>query len=427
MVLRTLGHYRIDEQLGAGGMGVVYRAYDTRLHRTVAIKELQNSPAELAAARLLGEARAAATLNHPNICAVHEVGEIDEHAFIVMEYVEGKTLSQVISDRGLPFETVLDYGTQIADAVGFAHANGIVHRDLKSSNIVITPDGRAKVLDFGLSQRVATGKPDDLTQSVPFSLHPVADAAGTLAYMSPEALRGLPADPRSDVWSLGIVSDEMLTGHRPYDGRTPPELAATVLSDAPITVPSSLAAPLAAVIKRCLAKQPGRRYRQAGEVRAALEAVQPDGGSKELHTLSPSRGKRHTLIVTLAAAIFLATSLLGIRPLRDVAGRLISEPAIAFAERDWLLVTDFSNQTGDSVFDRSLDTALSAALTQSRYVNLVPPNRIRESLRRMDRASLTRTDAATGREIALREGFRLVTRPDNHFNRRSVFARRVVD
>ena len=212
-----LGHYRIDAQLGAGAMGVVYRAYDTRLHRTVAIKQLQNVSAEVSGPQLLEEARAAATLNHPNICTIYEVGEIDGHAFIVMEYVDGKTLSDLIPEHGLPLETVLEYGSQIADAVAFAHAGGIVHRDLKSSNIVITREGRPKVLDFGLALRVPTKSINELVGVAGDVGADQLDVAGTPQYMSPEALRGESSNPRSDVWSLGIVLYEMATGHRPYD------------------------------------------------------------------------------------------------------------------------------------------------------------------------------------------------------------------
>ena len=235
---------------------------------------------------------------------------------------------------------------------------------------------------------------------------------GTPPYMSPEALRGDRSNPRSDVWSLGIVLYEMATGHRPYDEPTPLELAARVLSDAPIEVPPSIAPQLAAVIKRCLVKQPERRYRQAGEVRAALEAVQP--GVSHVEPAPPAQGfslrRPKAAVIAVAAGVVLILTL-GIEPLRNAVGRVVSEPAIAFAERDWLLVSDFANHTSDPVFDRSLNTALAAGLTQSRYVNVVPSSRIREGLRRMERADLTRADEATAREIALREGFRLVLAP----------------
>jgi tetratricopeptide (TPR) repeat protein/predicted Ser/Thr protein kinase len=412
MIGGLLGHYRIDAELGSGAMGVVYRAYDSRLHRTVAIKQLQGGTPEVTGPQLLEEARAAATLNHPNICTIHEVGEVDGHAFIVMEYIDGTTLSRLIPKHGLPLETVLEYGSQIADAVAFAHAGGILHRDLKCSNIVITKEGRPKVLDFGLALRMPAKSTDEDQKSIPTMTATKLGIEGTPPYMSPEALRGDRSNPSNDVWSLGIVLYEMATGHRPYDEPTPLQLAVRVLSDAPVEVPSSIAPQLAAVIKRCLAKQPERRYRQAGEVRAALEAVQP--GVSRIAPAPAAQGfslrRPKAAVIAVAAGVVLMLTL-AIEPLRNAVGRVVSEPAIAFAERDWLLVSDFANHTGDPVFDRSLNTALSAGLTQSRYVNVVPSSRIREGLRRMERADLTRADEATAREIALREGFRLVLAP----------------
>jgi len=412
MIGEFLGHYRIDAELGSGAMGVVYRAYDSRLHRTVAIKQLQRGTPEVAGPQLLEEARAAATLNHPNICTIHEVGEVGGHAFIVMEYIDGSTLTSLIPKHGFPLEIVLEYGRQIADAVAFAHAGGIVHRDLKCSNIVITKEGRPKVLDFGLALRVPVASTGEDQQSIATMTATRLGVEGTPSYMSPEALRGDRSNPRSDVWSLGIVLYEMATGHRPYDGPTPFQLAARVLSDAPVEVPPSMAPQLAVVIKRCLAKQPERRYQQAGEVRAALEAVQPSANHLAPAPAGPGLSLRRpkAAVIAIAAAVVLMLTL-GIEPLRNAVGRAVSEPAIAFAERDWLLVSDFANHTGDPIFDRSLNTALSAGLTQSRYVNVVPSSRIREGLRRMEKADLTRADEATAREIALREGFRLVLAP----------------
>ena len=237
------------------------------------------------------------------------------------------------------------------------------------------------------------------------------DVAGTPQYMAPEALRGETSNPRSDVWSLGIILYEMATGHRPYDERTPLQLAARVFSDSPVDVPHTVSPPLAAVIKRCLAKQPERRYRQAGEVRAALEATHPMIGAMDPVPVVRSQSLRRPTAAVLGIVVGIVLVALGIEPLRNLVGRAVAEPAIAFAERDWLLVSDFANETGDPVFDRSLNTALSAALTQSRYVNVVPSSRIRESLRRMEKANLAPTDEATAREIALREGFRLVLAP----------------
>lgn len=203
MIGRTLGHYRIEERIGAGGMGEVWRARDTRLDRDVALKLLLGGPAADAAARtrVLNEARAASALNHPNICTVHDVGEAGGELFIAFELVDGRALNQMIPSEGLPAETVVRYGIQIADALAHAHARGIIHRDLKSANIMVTPEGRAKVLDFGLAQHASA---EDLTAATRSrqTAEQGGGIAGTLAYMAPEQLRGQPADARSDIWSL---------------------------------------------------------------------------------------------------------------------------------------------------------------------------------------------------------------------------------
>jgi serine/threonine protein kinase len=275
MVGELLGRYRIEAQVGAGAMGVVYRAYDPLLDRKVAIKFLQEPPGEASRARLLSEARAASALSHPNICTVYEVAEADDRAFIVMEYLDGRPLSQMLLASGLPPRAAVEYALQIADALGHAHERGLVHRDLKSGNIVITVDDRVKVLDFGLAHRV-TASPEDATQPIG-SGAPGDRVAGTVAYMAPELLRGEPADTRSDVWAFGVVFYEMLVGSRPFSGKTPFDLAAGVLADVPLQVPPEIPAGLAAVIHRCLARHPARRYRQGGEIRAALEAYQSGG------------------------------------------------------------------------------------------------------------------------------------------------------
>jgi serine/threonine protein kinase/Flp pilus assembly protein TadD len=275
MIGRILGHYRIDALLGAGGMGVVYRAHDLQLQRTVAVKvlsqTLQKDPE--AKLRLLEEARAASALNHPGICTIHEAGESDAQAYIVMEYVEGRPLSALIPADGLPVETVLHYGGQIADALAHAHEHGVVHRDLKASNVIITPEGRTKVLDFGLAKRLREVEAAEVTRSVG-TLNEAGTIVGTLAYMAPEVLRGSPADARSDIWALGVVLHEAAAGSRPFHGQTSYDLTSAILRESPAD-PSRVPAPLHGVIHRCLAKEPGERYQRVGEVRAALEAILP--------------------------------------------------------------------------------------------------------------------------------------------------------
>jgi len=275
MIGQTLGHYRIVEKIGAGGMGVVYRAHDEQLDRDVALKILPADSLndETARARLLREARAAAALNHPHICTVHEVAEAEGQTYIAMEFVEGQPLSSRLVEGALPTEQVLRYGLQLADALGHAHERGVLHRDLKSANVVITTEGRAKVLDFGLAKRVSGNELDDATRSQ-VSLTVPGALVGTLAYMSPEQLRGQPADVRSDIWALGVVLYEMAAGAGPFKGQTGFELSSAILNQAPRRLPSPVPTELRAVIERCLEKEPGRRYQQAGEVRAALEAIQ---------------------------------------------------------------------------------------------------------------------------------------------------------
>src|SRR5262245_3902392 len=217
MIGSSVGHYRIEAQLGSGGMGCVYRAYDTTLRRRVAIKFLSGVPDDGGRARVLKEARAASALNHPNICTIHEVAEADGEPCIVMEYVQGTQLESLIVPGGLPAETFFRYSLQIADALMHAHDRGIVHRDLKSANVIVSPEGRVKVLDFGLAHRLPEFDGENVTQSVSL-LPPPGTVAGTLAYIAPEVLTSGKADGRSDVWSLGVLFYEMASGRLPFKG-----------------------------------------------------------------------------------------------------------------------------------------------------------------------------------------------------------------
>ena len=289
MIGETLGHYRIDSRLGAGGMGVVYRAHDERLHRTVALKvvgaEGRDSTAD-ERTRLLEEARAASHLTHPHICTVYEVGETDGRVFIAMEFVEGRPLSEFVPADGLPAETVVRYGEQIASALAHAHERGVIHRDLKTANIVVGPDRGAKVLDFGLARRTTVAGTDDATQAV--AMIDPGVLVGTLAYIAPEVLLGHGADARSDVWALGVVLYEAATGHLPFQGRTQYDLTAEILRSAARPFPAQVPPMLRAIILRCLAKEPSHRYQRAGEVRAALEAIHSDHIAA--HSVGPTSG-----------------------------------------------------------------------------------------------------------------------------------------
>jgi serine/threonine protein kinase len=202
-----LGPYEVVARIGAGGMGEVWRARDTRLERDVALKVLPAEAVadEVARARLLREARLASKLNHPHICTIHEVGEADGQVYIAMELVEGQTLAERLSEHSLSAEEVLRFGQQLADALSHAHEHGVVHRDFKSANVIITPEGRAKVLDFGLAKRLVGAEASEATTLSRATLTEAGAIAGTPAYMAPEQLRGLAADTRSDIWALGVV------------------------------------------------------------------------------------------------------------------------------------------------------------------------------------------------------------------------------
>jgi serine/threonine protein kinase/Tfp pilus assembly protein PilF len=270
--LLQIGRYRVAARLGTGGMGVVYRAHDEKLQRDVAIKLLHRQPDDAGRARILHEARASSALNHPGICTVYEVEDQGEQSFIVMELVEGRPLSDLIPQDGLPFESVRGYGIQVADALAHAHARGVVHRDIKPSNLLVTTQGRLKILDFGLGAHVGPQFGDRTTQSRDSAS--AATLAGTLAYMAPEQLRGERPAARSDVWALGVVLYELATGVRPYTGDTQFTLSASILGDAPRPLPDRVPTGLKTIVSRCLAKDPAQRYQDAGQVHAALEALE---------------------------------------------------------------------------------------------------------------------------------------------------------
>jgi len=293
MIGRTLDHYRILAQIGEGGMGVVYRARDEVLNRDVALKLLGKGALEkVGPGHLLREAQTASSLSHPNICTIHQVGETGNDFYVVMELIEGRSLSDLITATGLSMETVTRYGTQIADALAHAHDRGIVHRDLKGSNVMVTPEGRVKVLDFGLATRLEREEISELTLS-----HSSLESklVGTLPYMAPEVLRGQKGDYLSDVWSLGVLLYEAAAGKLPFRGNTGFEVTSAILRETPPPLPSTVPYGLAAVIQRCLMKERAGRYQRATEVRAALETVQ-GAVLQSRHPSEETRGPR-TLVL----------------------------------------------------------------------------------------------------------------------------------
>ncbi|HEX5131837.1 MAG TPA: protein kinase [Candidatus Krumholzibacteria bacterium] len=382
MIGRKIHHYQITEKLGEGGMGVVYRAEDTSLHRTVALKFLH--PAIVARPedqqRLVVEARAAAGLGHPNICTVYEINEIDGQTFIAMQFVEGTTLrDRVLSGR---IETVdaLRYLIQIADGLREAHRKGIVHRDMKSSNIMVTPPGRAVIMDFGLARPVGQGKMDERFTS-----------RGTSAYMSPEQARGEPVDQRTDIWSLGVVLYEMLAGQLPFRGDYESAVLYSILNEShqPIAgFRDGLPAGVVKIVERCLAKDPAERFQSLDELidalRLALDALT---GVRRFET-RPSRlrlvGIAAASVLTLVAAFVSYDFLRG----RVAGGQ----------ERVPIAVIDFDNETDEAALD-GLSGMLITALEQSRRLSVMTRSRMFDVMKTLGRTNVEKVDESMGQQI----------------------------
>lgn len=277
MVGKQFAHYVVLEEAGAGGMGVVYRARDEKLQRDVALKlpAEKSRLDETVREKLLAEARLASGLNHPNICTIYEVGEFEGQPYIAMEYLAGEPLNRHIPGEGLPTETALHFGAQVASALEHAHLHGVLHRDLKSANVRMTAGGQVKVLDFGLAMSF---KDVELEAETSSSIMDSSQVSGTLAYLAPEVLAGVCPDARADIWSLGVLLYEMASGKHPFWGRTSFEMSTSIFREAPKPLPTYVPPGLRTIILRCLAKEPEQRYQRASEVRAALEALHSNAG-----------------------------------------------------------------------------------------------------------------------------------------------------
>ena len=354
MIGRTISHYEITDKLGEGGMGVVYKARDSHLKRFVALKVLP--PEKVTDAerkrRFVLEARSASALSHPNIVTVYDIDQSDGVDFIAMEYVEGKTLDGLIGRKGLKLNESLNYAIQIADALAKAHAAGIVHRDLKPGNVMVTPEGRVKVLDFGLAKLTETApvSDGDTTQTQP----PATESGlivGTASYMSPEQAQGKKVDARSDIFSFGSVLYEMLTGQRAFRGESLVLTLGAILQTEPPPLPAEVPGDLSKVIARCLRKDVARRYQHMDSVKFALEELKEESESGKLAGI-PASGRKHARPWLWAAAAAVALLLAAAAVWRLREGTLPSDlKAVALTYSGRVFTPSFSPDGSKVAFE----------------------------------------------------------------------------